>query len=534
MLRKKISLLLALLLCQTPAVFSQPHIERSAPFEITDEDGFMKVVQFKNGKTCYLNFVGEGGITFKLFDAAHKPTISTKIRSTKWDADDYKSTAICATYEIHDELVIFLLQQNNSKENILHRIRVNEETGKIIKEDEIASGRKMGLFPFSIYVKSFIVQKDPNSDCYGVISADATFGKATFLVQHFDGNHNLISSVTESTKDNGGLCPMAIAVNGDKALYLTSGELGGMGDVNSTYISKLTKESKTIDYKPLEFAVDFKSSTCQMQFRHSDNKVEVLFTTRVKSKLFSNKSLYMSCLALLNSDNLNVLSLKELTNKKINEFGHTILAAEKDFDGVCNGFVLTNNNETFLLSEEMSYEVVSKMPGKGISKSYLGNIGITQLNADAEESAGYLIESKKKIEGEVPFMFLKDNGKGAWVISPDRMHDATNNQEVKFLFISGKKANYILINQLDVYMQAGNAESLKRRDFNQGTIEACYYTLKNGNMAKAPVFGNVTPGVEHTCYIGSADVNSDGVVATLERSVDGKKTTGHIVWLTFE
>lgn len=534
MIKKSVCLSLALLVYIFSHSYAQPHIQRSTPFEITDEQSFMKVIQYKSGKTGFLSFTGEGGIAYKLYDTARRQVLSTKIRSTKWDADDYTNTAIRAVYEINGELVIFLLQQNDKKEVVLHRIRVNEETGKISKEDEVASAHKVMLLAFALHTRWFLVQKDPASDCYGIISIEASFTKFKCKVQHFDGNHNLLSSSALNADEDSDLCPIAMAVNADKSIFIAAATRGHLEEMDNVYVARLDKGATTASYKELEFTKDFRKTTCQMQYRPADNKLQVLLTTLVASKRFSDRSTYASVLAQLDPATLGVSSVQELSNQKINEFAHTNLATENEFSGVCNGFVMNSKNETFLLNQEMSYEITPKAPGSGITKTYLGNIGITQLGARNEEMAGYLVERKLAVEGEVPFMFLADNGKGVWVTSPHRLRDASGNQETKFLLASGKTSNYVLINEPDVFMRDANAEKIKRREIAGATTQACYYTLRNGAMSKALLFDKVTPGVDHTCYVGAADVGSDGTVATVELNTDGSKSTGHVVWISFE
>ncbi|MCK7558025.1 hypothetical protein MKQ70_24670 [Chitinophaga sedimenti] len=78
----KKTLIFCMLLCVRFTTYAQfTTIAEGADFS-EPEQGFARILQFRNGNTMYLQFSMEGGIDIQLYDSAHKLLVQQAVTAT--------------------------------------------------------------------------------------------------------------------------------------------------------------------------------------------------------------------------------------------------------------------------------------------------------------------------------------------------------------------------------------------------------------------------------------------------------------------
>ena len=153
-------------------VYAQPKIQKSESLGSPVNPSYYKVLLLKNGNTALINCDGVGTFDVFLYGKDRKQLARQSVKNLEWDADDLRNTSFDGTYEINGEIVVFL-QQQEKKRTVLYRMRINGETGKMIKDEAIAETRYTN-FAFKMHNAraTFNVAKDPASDYYSVVYYD--------------------------------------------------------------------------------------------------------------------------------------------------------------------------------------------------------------------------------------------------------------------------------------------------------------------------------------------------------------------------
>ena len=529
----------------------QFHIEKSDGFDEPDY-GWNKIIQLKNGNTLFLHAANKEGIEVVVFDKSRKKISEKTLTSQMWDERKLKSSKIAGLYEINGEPVLFLAQADDHAPT-LYRLRINAMTGDLVKEEVLGSLPKDA--PFGDWAIKFghadpndiIVEKDPNSDCYAVIffNGFAKDRNERIRVVHYDGTHKIINDALYESP--GGafkyLRYIGSVVDGNKRLFITTYGYNGKSDDEAArvIVSSLAAGEKEFKHNLLNFSEDFDDTKSVMLYNHNNNKIELLTLslTSKKTKFFTGKttSTYLTLLTYIDPETLNVTDVKPVVGQKIGQYAHANIDPEYDYAGMPQQMVINKDNTTTVLSEESRTETVTNQYGQVVQeKTYLGAVGISELNDTGAEMRGYAISKKQMAQSIFPKLYISARSKG--VYQPVKQYGLVKgnvNQFMSFDYINAPKGRYVIFNDLPSNYEKGEDERKRKTMSSVSESNTICFKLGDGKIDKFFLFGEPDDNQSTFCYIESSDYNRDiNSYATMivERKKRDKETK--IAWVTFE
>lgn len=525
---------IAILFLFTPVgLFAQPRIEKSEPIAEPAENfgygapSYDKLLLLKNGKTCYVHYFGTGGIDLNIYNPQRKLISTSQIASELWDVKTMDGTTVLGTYEISNELVIFL-QQTVKKHPILYRLRINTDDGKLIKEDIIATIKNDSHLEMK-------VAKDQKSGCYAVIFYEtADYNGATedaIKVLHFDERHTLLSTarLTSPDQDIRNITLLDAAVQGNKSVYVSTYYKGNDKDDSKIYISRLNEGDTAVTTKPINFTEKFHESYVQMLYNYTTNNLQMLIVTIIRSTIKEEANLSFLC--SVNTNTLDLVGVSEISNDKITAYARDKQIAETSFTGIPQWLILNRKGEPTIIKR--SAGVVNRTDSRG--KPYtiiavLTDVGISEMTMNGIEKQSYLLP--------------QSGSTTAFTLSPRYIRDLdrkkigthySTSQQYAFRYLEGRRNNYVIHHSYRRAINSQSQELWTGFDLDNINLNTAFYTMRNGNVALDYLFGAPEGNRDRTtCYLNGADQNEDGLFTTIIIEKKGKTTEARIAWVTFE
>ena len=538
---RKISIILIIILLGSVSIYAQPKIEKSVPIDEPTEGGWSKVLQLKNGNTFFFHFTKKEGIEVTVFDKTRKITADKTITSEVWDPKKMRGTAILGLYEINNEPVLFMAQADG-RVPTLYRLRFNGATGDLVKEEEIGSLPKVKLISFSAEGNNIFIEKDPQSDCYAVIffNGYASDRDERIKIIHYDGNHKVINLAYYESPDESYkyLRYIGAVVDGNKRVFIsTYGAASLRGKDAHVYISRLNAGDSTFTNKTLDFTEDFKDTKSVMTYNHVSNTIELLTLSFATGKpnwfTAGGTNYYVSFISFIDPEALQLKSVKPLLGEKINEYAHNTLQLKLDYHGLPQQMIINKDNSITVLSEEMTKEVVQNQQGEVVSaNTYLGAIGMSELNEDGTEKNGFVIIKMQMAGGLFKELYISDRSKGRWAFLPGA---AEYNAYISYDYINTDKNRYIIFNDNPKNFDKDEDQRKRKMVVNINKLNTICYSL-NGSVDKSYLFGNPEDKDQSfSCMIESSDyMKSTNSYATVLIERNGHDREAKLVWITFD
>ncbi len=536
---KKIFQLIALLFAFTYLHAQSPKIEKSEAFDEPTE-GWNKVFQLTNGNTFFFHFTKRDGIDVSVFDKSRKLIANKTLSSEVWNPRKMKNSVIEGLYEINGEPVLFLMQ-TEGKVPVLYRIRLDPMTADIVKESKLGSLPKPDIFSFNAEGDDIFVEKDPGSDNYAIIyfNGYAKDKSEQIRVVHYNGKHKVINKAYYDSPDENFkyLRFIGAIVDGDKSVYMaTYGASSLKGKDGHVFVARLDAKDSVFYNRTLDFTEDFKDTKSVMSYNHYNNTIQLLtlsYTTG-KNHFFSGSrtSYYLSLISYIEPGSLNLLSVKPVLGEKINDYVHTKLGLDENYNGLSQQMIINKDKTTTILSEEMAEEKVVDQRGNVVSATtFLGAIGVSELNEDGTERKGYLMVKKQAAAGILKPLYIATRAKGKW---SNQMGYALHNSFLSYDYISTEKNRYILFNDNPRNIDKDEDEIKRRLVTGVNKLNTVCYSLPS--LDKFYLFGNPeSKDVSNACYIEASDYNKNNdTYATILIERNGHDRQARMVWINFE
>jgi len=540
----KIFCILLLMIHSVPGVFAQaPHIEKSEPFDEPD-NGYNKVLLMKNGNTFFFHFARKEGIEIEVYNKERKLTATQEITSDMWDTKKMKTIIVAGLYEINNEAVLFVVIAEG-RTPTLYRLRFKGTTGAKVREEEVGSASKSRAFAMSKETNSIFVEKDPESDCYAVIFFNG-YSKdpdEKIKVIHFDGNHKRLSTaIYDSPDDNFRyLRYIGAVVDGNKRIFISSyGAASLNGDQGKVFISSLKAGDKTFVNKALSFTEDFKDTKSVMLYNHGNNSIQLLTLSFANGQVnfFGNaaRGTYVSFMSYIDPESLDLKSVKPIAGQKINEYAHTALNTDLDYKGLPQNMIINKDNSTTILSEELTQKIIEEKTPNGWHTyyyTYMGGIGVNELNADGTEKSGYWIRKLQQAGGLYDPLYISARNKGRWTFLNG---SADHNSYMSYDYINTDKNRYIIFNDNDKNFDKDEDDKKRKVVAKVSKLNTICYALDGKGLNKFFLFGD--PGdndVSNSLHIDASDFDKNtGTYATIMVERDGRDRSARIVWIKFD
>ena len=542
-MKKILFIAAAMLLCISSLMAQKVGIEKSEEFDEPDY-GWNKLLQLKNGNTLFFHSTKKDGIEVAVYNKQRKQIATNTIDSKLWDVEKMRHTKIAGLYEINGEPVLFVIQAEG-KVPTLYRMRINGNTGAIVKEDELGHLPKTSLWQgyamaFGVDASDLIVEKDPNSDCYAVIifNSFAHNRSERIRVIHYDGNHKVLNAAYYESPQGQFkyLKYIGSVVNSNKRVYVaTYGYNGNSSDVASRVIvSKLSVGDSNFAHKLLNFSEDFDRTQSVMRYNATTNQIQLLTLSYTQSKrhIMSNKTenYYLLLLSTIDPESLALLHLHQMVGAKINDYGKKNIDKDYEYAGLPQQMIINNDNTVTVLSEEMN-QVTKSSGHTTITRTYLGPIGISELSDTGAELRGYAISKKQRAEGTFPNLYISQRSKGIFMVA----HKGNSNEFLSYDYINSPNGRYVIFNDLPGNSDKDEEDDSRKTVSSVTSTNTMCYKLADEKMEKSYLFGQPEGKKESTfCYIESSDYNKEiNTYATMIVERDGKSRSARVAWITF-
>lgn len=542
-MHKLLCTLLSFVLCATWSFAQAPHIEKSEPFDEPDE-GYNKVLMMKNGNTMYFHFARKEGIEINVFDKQRKLTHTQEVSSDMWDTRKMKNITVAGLYEINGEAVLFVIDAEG-RTPTLYRLRFNGNTGAKVREEELGSSGKSRALALVKETNSIFIEKDPESDCYAVIFFNG-YSKDPddkIRVIHFDGSHNKLSTALYDSPDDNFryLRYISSVVDGKNRVFLaTYGAAGLNGRDGHVFISVLPAGGKKFTNKTLNFTEDFKDTKSVMNYNRTNNTLQLLTISYTKGEVSffgaGTKHVYMSVMSYIDPETLELKSVKPQEGTKIAEYADKVLNTSSNYRGMPEDMIINSDNSITILQEEIAYEQrVTRTQNATIVQyfTYLGGIGVSELNADGTEKAGFWIRKRQQADGLYEPLYMCSRHKGRW---SDMGGKADHNSYMSYDYFNTGKNRYIIFNDNDKNFDKDEDEKKRKVVTKVNKLNTVCYALAGGTVNKSYLFGD--PGddnISNEVHIDASDFDkSTGTYATIMVERDGRDRSAKMVWIKFD
>lgn len=249
----------------------------------------------------------------------------------------------------------------------------------------------------------------------------------------------------------------------------------------------------------------------------------------------------MTLMSYIDPESLYIVATKPLMNEKVSSYAQSHFSSNnQSYSGLPQQMVINNDHSTTVLFEESEKEIVTNAnTGQVVSaKTFLGNIGISELSEKGMEQDGYAITKVQQANGLIDPLYISHKSKGHWSYRGGIGNPmiVNNNAFMSFDYVNANANRYILFNDYTENFHKG--EDAKRKKVVVAISEAntVCYKLNNGKMDKYFLFGAPKEDNESKfCYIESSHFMKDNnTYATLMMDRKGRKKQAQIAWVTFK
>ncbi|MCD6062527.1 MAG: hypothetical protein K0R82_438 [Flavipsychrobacter sp.] len=552
---KKIIFTAMLALAGPSAIFAQQHkIEYSTPFD-EPESGWNKVMQLKNGNTFFFHFTKKKGIEVIVYDKNRKVMSEQVITSNNWEPKKMSSSMIEGLYELGGQPVIFL-HQLLDRTPTLFRIRLDGNTGAVVEENAISTlprykaGAAWAMAYGGVEAMDFYIEKDPQSDNYAVVNFNSFAHESSERVEviHYGaeaGNHKVLNRAFYDAQGFKYLGYIGMTVDGAKRVFMCTygyNTNNSGGKDSRVIISRLGKGEKEFTHKKLEFTDDFKDTKAVMEYNPGTNLIQLLTLTYTssKNKFFSNKttSYYMTLMSFIDPESLYIVTTKPLMNEKVTSYARGHFSTDDYYSGLPQQMVINNDHSTTVLFEESQKEITKNAnTGQIVSaRTFLGNIGISELDNKGSEQDGYAINKVQQANGIIDPLYVSHKSKGHWSYRGGGNPMVLNNNAfMSFDYVNANTNKYVVFNDYTENFHKGEDAKRKKVVVAISDANTVCYKLNNGKIDKYFLFGAPKEDNEAKfCYIESSHFMKDNnTYATLMMDRKGRKKQAQIAWVKF-
>ncbi len=538
----------------------------SAPIDLK-QTGWNKVLYLKNGNTMLFNFDRNMPVIVKVFDSAHKEIASQKHLCRILDISRFETAVFKGLYDVNGEAVLFFEQEHLSKRGLV-RIRFNCNNGKIIEE------KLMGESSGFARPMQFYVMKNKEDDDYEILYCTevAQLKQCDLHVTYYNSKHESIKDIPlDVDRKKYDLLyvvgaesqPNGICITLNLTILVSNQTISGVSSKKAIYdhhvaIYHIPKESSKVKKTVVDVSTDVYPNYTKYTYNpfakafnlllYSYQPIRYIFGLNIERGSASDNLFFKS-----DPDN-GEIKLNYVKNKVINSSIQKTDSA-KVFYGIPLSMFTNENGLTTVISE--SYERFDE-PETNVKYNYytyLGNIGITQLDDDGNELWGILLphseyfKSYKRFYKPLEFAQKKEAGYPYCEIPRQDYQNPNplvfNKLELpeqvyqrQFLSLNTyyhDKNFYIIFN--DVNRNFNNTiEKPGDTVFSFNNTNACYYKLnRKREITRHYLFGEPAANEYKCCFIEGADFDEKrGIYATLVQYKKGDDISLRIAWVSLD
>lgn len=517
---KKILILLAAVLISLSGYTQSEPYELSAPIDLP-ANGTNQLLQMKSGNTLLFHFENAKAILVKVFDKNHKEIAQQKHVCDTLNINDFaRETRLERICEINGEAVLFFVQPYLNR-NALIRLRINAETGKLIKEnlvfraDGFSNGKDCG----------YVVTLKDNGN-YQVFCLRNTLlhpeKPSEFYI--FNDKHEIIKrsrfSITMKERRMQGMSLISLKEEADKTYCIWRLSGTDEKDHRHEYVGVTQLQDKDTLSTTHLLEIDNSASLYEgyisyNQFAETENMflTSGFVTHKEIQKYYFYEAHYRNFFWPFNTADFSPGNMTEVKAEKVD----ALLYAKQSKDTVHNiqlyPMVMHTNK---LGATTVIYQERGFIPGKAnneYGKSIYGNIGISILDDQGAELFATAIPQKQNIFGEYYDVF---NFKKA----------------APFEYIPTKGKDFILMNINKGNFDKQIGDSLSVLNNWDGGNAICYVMGRDRKLTKTYMFGDPATSGDNCAVFASSHFNkiTHSYATLLRHKVGNNPTEMRIGW----
>lgn len=532
------SALLFLQLFALPCYAQFTQLAVSSSFD-EPKNGFAKLIQLKNGNTMFLYLPTKESIEVKVYDAQHK---QKAVKAIAPGFDQSKHAVVKGVFEVNGNVVVTICNYEDYRPE-LYRIVIDGNTGEKISVDKLGEldkmtyGKGLGVLFGHVALPDFFVRKDPNSDNYAVVllnSFEADRNKRILIIWYGPDNKEINRAYYTSPNDKYKYLEyLDMAVIGSdqvNVLAYAHNTPSHGGRESELVIANLKAGAKNVEIQDLPFSKD-------LNFRYAVTRYnpvskQILMVAAVQTGRSEN--VFGTTLVYIDPFGGKVLDSKTIYPNKANAASLAMFGRKAEFTGVPQNLFVNADGSFAVVFEEMavadahSFYGMSTPQADAYTKTILGNIAVSQYDAQGNETNCYFVPKSQELEGQLlhPFYHSLRDGSAA------EMHG--QNTYKSFAYLYGKDKSYICFDDADKN-EAEEKRGKIATIVNVNQSDGYYFPLDGTDIIpqRGLVFGKPDGKHEHKlAMFGVSDYDRDrNVYAMLQLDREGRSKEVEVVWL---
>ena len=488
------------------------------------EDGFVKIIQLKNGGTFYTSVFFKDGINTRIYDANHAEKATNTIAPA---AGFSKYEEVEAVFEIHDHILLFISDFDDHAPT-LYRFTIDENTGKLLEETTVAQLNKSGMFASNDEMRSFNVKKDPFSDNYAICLFNISVkdkSKRLEIIHYGDDNKEISRSFCFPNNEDYFMFLDMVVLGREKVCAFFFEGQGTYGFTRKGKITMGTIEKNAVAYHYASFPADIILNWGIAKYNPVSK--EIIFLTVIPQGKHSEE--YAIAANLIDPSSNKFTALTDLGwNTQLNNAYNERFDKKNGYAGMPQNIFINNDGSFSIMYEEM---LVSTKGGQYGTRTdtRMGKLVLANYDMKGKLISNYMVP-------KVHWM-LFDRGAPFYDARKENLAQFLyrGNQYKSFSYINGSSGNFILINDTErndqvVKDKFAEVQGVSDCDLYMYKMEATDIFPKRVN-----VFGQTTLGTkEHQIAMVTTSAydrkNNIYVTLKLDKESASKKVV-KLVWL---
>lgn len=379
--------------------------ELSAPIDIP-QLGWDKVMMMSNGNTLLFHLQPRKGIVVKTFNKERKEISSLKHICNVIDINALDRSWLKGFYEINGEAVMFITQFIENRETLV-RLHFSAENGKLLKEEKLIQSPS-----FQNKTSCFVIRNE-NVDGYSIFCFKnlELYPKEELKLIKYSSDHKVIKelSITELGMDSIHYAKMVSAdmdKNGSICVTLQMSKIKYYPDILDKYLVScyVPADADKVVIMRTELEPTMEAYYTHYRVNPFTHRLNIMLTTERLAVLKDGikpmvETWYKPYMLIYDESNLNSMVSKPVVNQRGSNYRQQLTGKASDFRPAPVRMFTNDNGVTTLVSEEH----VNNALWKGVRSdyTYLGQIGLTQLNDDGEETWGIVLPRAHYLEYNV-------------------------------------------------------------------------------------------------------------------------------------
>lgn len=512
------------------------------------EDGFGRILQFKNGYTMFIVFPFKRGvdapaIDIKIYDAKHKPKVSKRL-VPKYGKLDHNG-GIEAIFESNGDAVL-LVKDRNKNTPILHRVVIDGVKGVFKKQDviatipEITMGKAFTVVLGGLPGPGFYVHKDPNSDLYAVATLNSLSPDRNrrLEVALYNGAHEEVSRAYYHSPEDKykylEYIDMAMVDQTVHVLGYAYNTRRSGGKENIMVLGTMVKGDTSIDVQELDFTHDLELDRGLLKYNPAMKKLMMLvYVTKSKG---TNPKGYTR-LIYVDPATRTQLAADDIFPEEADIKSKELFGRKADYEGRPVNFYLNPDGSFAVVYEDLGVHIRQSTAIVGSTGTTLAGGGPT-MNTELQDLAVSLYDASGKIIKSyfIPKRHYLWSGQPRAFYHAHRQGSAARlykgDQYKSFAYINGKDKKVLLFNDVEENgkrVLKGKVTTIK----GVGECDAFYFPLEGEEVLpkREFVYGDAAKRRDHQLglfAVGDYDpVNN--IYVTIKANADDKNI--RLIWL---